>query len=368
MNNLNVFFFILVLFPLIGTVNSIPSILIETELIDETIYEPIKILTYNIEASGIDPDWKEVIKEENPAIIVFVETGDWDDATNDGFGISEFTSLVTELNGYFPQEDPYEAYTAQDIWYETSGEGVFSRFPVIDFVQLHTLTLDDGSSWVPSHDFIDAKINVTNVVIHVIGAHLKCCSGTTEVMKRENAQEGINNYMDSLGDVPIMYMGDLNTFSPEDTGTLAPNGDLGYTVIPMLTDPSNLKACEIHTFFDVYRTLNPTYPGYSYIDYRYSSRIDFIFANSFFSGRFINSTVGDTESAATGSDHFTVDAYLTLDPEIPISSTTIVETTSESSTKTTAEISTVSITSRSTSLFILFQIGAILVVVLKKRY
>jgi endonuclease/exonuclease/phosphatase family metal-dependent hydrolase len=362
MKNINVLFFLLVLFPLIGSVNSIPSISIVTELIDETTYDPIKILTYNIKESGIDPDWKEVIKEENPDIIVFVETGDWDDATDDGFGISAFSSLVAEFNGYFPQEDPFEAYTAQDIWYDTSGEAVFSRFPVIDFVQLHTLTLDDGSSWVPSHDFIDAKINVTNVVIHVIGAHLKCCSGTTEVMKREKAQEGINNYMDSLGDVPIMYMGDLNTFSPEDTGTLAPiPGNLGYTVIAMLTDPSNPKAYEIHTFFDVYRTLNPTDPGYSYIDSRYSSRIDFIFANSFFNGRFINSTVGDTESAATGSDHFSVDAFLTLDPEITFNSTITTQTTEITTTTTT------SVTSQSISLFIFFQIAAIFLIVSKKK-
>ncbi len=285
--------------------------------------------------------------------MVLVETGDWDDESDDGFDKSDFTSLFTEFNSYFPDETPYEAYTAQDIGSKYSGEAVFCHFPVLNFVQLHTLTLDDDSSFIPSHDFIHAEINVTNLVIHVIGVHLKCCGGDTNELKREKAQEGINNYMDSLGDVPILYMGDLNTFSPEDTGILAPQGDLGYMVIPMLINPLDPKACEIHTFFDVYRTLNSIDPGYSYDISPYKSRIDFIFANSFFTGKFMNTTVGDTESAISGSDHYAVDTFLNLNPGIITSSTTTTETTAT--------------TTSATSLYILFQISAILVIVLRKK-
>ena len=86
--------------------------------------------------------------------------------------------------------------------------------------------------------------------------------------------------MDDLGDVPIIYTGDLNTFSPEDTGDLAPSGNLGYDVIPMLIDPLDPNACTEHEFFDVFRTLNPSDPGYSYI--HIDSRIDYIFANEHF--------------------------------------------------------------------------------------
>lgn len=359
MKNIVVIFFLLFLFPLLGSTNSYTSIPVVNVQIDE----PIKILNYNIERSGIDPDWKEVIKEENPDIMVLVETGDWDDATNDGFGSSDFTSLVNELNSFFPDETPYEAYTTQDIPYDTSGEAIFSRFPVLNFVQLHTLTLDDSSSLTPSHDFIAAEINVTDVIIHVIGAHLKCCGGTSEELKRENAQEGINNYMDSLGDVPILYMGDLNTFSPEDTGELAPIGNLGFTVIPMLIDPLNPKSCETHTFFDVYRTLNPTDPGYSFgwDSSIYKSRIDYVFANSFFTGKLFDATVGDTESAKVASDHLAVDVLLQLNPEITTESTTTIETTTVTTTTTT------SVTSQTTALFILFQVAAIVVIVMKKK-
>jgi len=35
----------------------------------------IKIMSYNIEESGVNPDWKEVVKEENPDIVIFIETG-----------------------------------------------------------------------------------------------------------------------------------------------------------------------------------------------------------------------------------------------------------------------------------------------------
>jgi exonuclease III len=190
---------------------------------------------------------------------------------------------------------------------------------------------------------------------------LKCCGGSTNELKRERAQEGINNYMDSLGSVPIIYLGDLNTFSPEDTGALAPQGDLGYTVIPMLTDPSNPKRCALYTFFDVYRTLKPDDPGYTYDIFPYRSRIDFIFANSFFTGKFINATVGDTAHASSGSDHFSVDAFLQLFPEITFNSTSTTQSTNSNTTPTT------SVTSQSTPLFMIFQISAIFFLVSKKK-
>ncbi|MHA2167958.1 MAG: hypothetical protein ACXAAT_19090, partial [Candidatus Hodarchaeales archaeon] len=217
------------------------------------------------------------------------------------------------------------------------------------------------SSFVPSHDFIDAEINVTGVIIHVIGVHLKCCGGSTNELKRERAQEGINNYMDSLGSVPIIYLGDLNTFSPEDTGTLAPQGDLGYTIIPMLTDPSNPKGCALHTFFDVYRTLNTVDPGYSYYSSSYRSRIDFIFANSFFTGKFINTTVGDTESASISSDHFSVAAFIQFFPDLTSKNTSTTQTTDITTTITT------SVTSQSASLFIFFQVAVIFIIVIRKK-
>jgi endonuclease/exonuclease/phosphatase family metal-dependent hydrolase len=354
-------FILLFLFPVLASTNVNAYEPVVDKRMREVGNEPIKILAYNIEASGIDPDWKEVIREENPDIMVLVETGDFDDATDDGFGSADFSNLVTQLNSYFPNETPYEAYTAQNIGSMYSGEAVFSRFPVINFVQLHTLTLDDSSSFVPSHDFIDAKINVTDVVIHVIGVHLKCCGGSTNEFKRERDQEGINNYMDSLGSVPIIYLGDLNTFSPEDTGALAPQGDLGYTIIPMLIDPLNPKGCVQHTFFDVYRTLNAEDPGYSYDIFPYRSRIDFIFANSFFTGKFINSTVGDTAHASSGSDHYSVDAFLDLNREITSNSTLTTQSTETNTSLTT------SVTSKSTPLFIIFHIAAIFFIVTRKK-
>jgi len=42
----------------------------------------IKIMSYNIEY-GIDPDWIDVVKEENPDIVIFIETGEWDDNSDE---------------------------------------------------------------------------------------------------------------------------------------------------------------------------------------------------------------------------------------------------------------------------------------------
>ncbi|MHA2155045.1 MAG: hypothetical protein ACXABU_06885 [Candidatus Hodarchaeales archaeon] len=53
----------------------------------------VKIMAYNIQDSGADPDWKEVIREENPDILVIVESGDWNDQTNDGFSRTNFNQL-----------------------------------------------------------------------------------------------------------------------------------------------------------------------------------------------------------------------------------------------------------------------------------
>ncbi len=45
-----------------------------------------KLMTFNIRESGEDPDypdWKTVVKEENADIIMFIETGYWDDNSNE---------------------------------------------------------------------------------------------------------------------------------------------------------------------------------------------------------------------------------------------------------------------------------------------
>jgi hypothetical protein len=169
--------------------------------------------------------------------------------------------------------------------------------------------------------------------------------------------------MDALGEVPILYLGNLNTFSPEDTGPLAPSGDLGYTVIPMLTDENNIHACVYHDFFDVFRTINPSDPGFTYISSSYESRIDFIFANEFFEGKFSNATTGDTVSALSASDHLSVDAILALSEN---------QTTSTSSqqTSTTTSSDVDSIMTKTASLIIsldLVGIGLIFVYMKRKQ-
>jgi endonuclease/exonuclease/phosphatase family metal-dependent hydrolase len=270
-----------------------------------------KVMSYNIEAGGANADWKEVVKEENPDIMILVETGTWDDSNN-----YLLNQAVNEFNAYFSQEAPYEGYTAQGIGYSTSGEAILSRFPILNFIQIPVVPLDNGTAYDVTHDFIHAVVSINGTSVNIIGAHLKASGGVTNEHRREWETEGIINYMDNLGGVPIMYMGDLNSFSPADTGNLAPSGDLGYGPLTMMLYPNDPTygqfSSDVHNFTDVFRTLNPTYPGYSYGHQNpiYTSRIDYILVNSFFAGRLINSTCGDTAHADTGSDHYSVDVFI----------------------------------------------------------
>jgi endonuclease/exonuclease/phosphatase family metal-dependent hydrolase len=270
-----------------------------------------KVMTYNIKESGVDPDWKEVVKEEDPDIMILVETGTWDD--NNDFLLNQ---AVIEFNAYFSQEAPYEGYTAQGIGFSTDGEAILSRFPILNFIQISVVSLDDGTDYDVTHDFIHAVVDINGTSVNIIGAHLKASGGETNEHRREWETEGIINYMDELGEVPIMYMGDLNSFSPSDTGDLAPTGDLGYGPLTMMLYPDDPVygqfSSEIHNFTDVFRTLNPTDPGYTFghEDPELTARIDYILVNLFFSGELINSTCGDTAHADTGSDHYSVDAFI----------------------------------------------------------
>jgi len=268
----------------------------------------IKVMTYNIEESGANPDWLNVVKEENPDIMILVETGLWDDNSD-----LILRNSIEDLNDYFINEAPY---CAQNIGFSTSGEAILSRFPILDFNQIPIVPLDDLTNYDVTHDFIHAIVSINGTNVHIIGSHLKASSGSTNEDRREWETEGIINYMDNLGDVPIMYMGDLNSFSPFDIGDLAPNGDLGYGPLTMMLVPDDPTygqyASAVHNFTDVFRTLNPTDPGYSYghQDPIYTSRIDFMLVNDYFLDKLINSTCGDTAHADTGSDHYSVDVFL----------------------------------------------------------
>ena len=261
----------------------------------------IKILNYNIKDSGLNnPEFMDVLKEENADIIMLDETNTW------GLDCDKILNeVLLELNNYFPTEDPYRGKTFR--WCD---ETIISRFPIKDTQLIEQLFFDDGTEYIFYRDPIHSIITVRDLDIHMIGVHFKCCEGTYEETSREN-------YMDDLGDVPIIYLGDFNCMSPFDVGDLAPNiGNLGTGPIEMLLNESDPHASCVHTWIDSFRELNPYDPGYSYIDETYQSRIDYTFVNQFFTDKLINSTVGDTASAELGSDHFALDLWLNMDPTL----------------------------------------------------
>lgn len=275
-------------------------------------YSAVKIMTYNIEASGSNPGFVDVLKEENADIVVLVEAGNFDDHGNESMN-----QLLIDLNTYFSNEFPYSQTMTWGQGSPYTGIAILSRFTITASELIPLVTLDDGALYDVSHDFLRASIQIGTGSIDIIGAHLKALSGASNEAKRERAQEGIINYMDGLGSTSnILYAGDLNSFSPEDTGFLAPNGDLGYGPMTMMVSPSDpvygTYSSTIHTFTDVFRTLNPTDPGYTYFTPPYESRIDFMVVNSYLASVMTSSTVGDTPSASSGSDHYSVDGTFNL--------------------------------------------------------
>ncbi len=285
------------------------------------IHEPseiFKLMTFNIKESGEDPaypDWKDVVKEENADIIMFLETGYWDDNSNE-----KLNQYVNEFNTYFADEDPYIGYCTQGISCSTDGAAIMSRYPVITSNQITHVPLDDTTSYDVTHDFFDVEVNVSGTLMHIIGSHLKAMPGSTNEQRREWEQEGIINHMDNLGNIPIIYLGDLNSFSPEDWGLNTHQSGLGYGPLSMMVPSYNnpetgsdysTYSSAIHDWTDVHRTLNPTDWGVTYPSY--DSRIDFIYVNQFLFSNLINSTTGDTTHAGSGSDHLSVDVFINLD-------------------------------------------------------
>ena len=276
----------------------------------------LKILNYNILETGARPEWKDVIKEENPDIAILIETGLWV-----GGNDSELQAIVNEFNEYFDNEPPYQAEATRIDQTSTGGETILSRYPIISFKEIEYAPLDNGTKVRLHHTIFDAVVEIEEFDVHFIGIHLSCCE--SGFPRRVRDMEAVINYLDSLGNVPIIFAGDFNSHSPEDVGELAPNrGNLGTEPIEMLLNNSHPRGSTVHKWYDAYRVLNPTDPGYTYVDNMYQSRIDYIFVNQYFVDYvdlLVNATVGDTPSAPVGSDHFPVDVTINLDsPEIDL--------------------------------------------------
>ena len=283
-----------------------------------------KILNFNILESGLNPEWKEVVKAENPDIAVFIETGDWDNIDN------QLLDLYTkQFNGYFYEEAPYYSNTSQGVQWSTQGTAILSRYPFVDFFQDpfsdffydDNVTLDDGTQHGLASDFGHAVIDINGKIVHIIGYHLKCCSGTHEENRREREMEGFINYMDDLGDVPIIFLGDTNSMALSDNNQSIPEelADFGYAPSIMLLNSSHPEygqySSKVHNFTDVYRHFYPNdiEDGRTLNVLNMHSRIDHIFVNQHFNNSLINSTVGSgTIYDDLASDHYSVDAFISI--------------------------------------------------------
>ncbi len=275
-----------------------------------------KILNYNVYESGVNPEWKDVVKAENPDIAVFVETGDWDNSEN-----KQLDAYVNEFNGYFYDEAPYIGYTTQGIKWNTQGEAILSRYPVLEVYQAEILHADDDSTVDLTHALLHVVVDIEGNEVHIIAIHLKAGQTLGERNTRDREQEAIINYMDeNVGDAPLIYIGDLNCNSPEDIGALEgdKHDEFGIGPVTMILYPDDPiygnYSSEFHNFTDVFRTLNPSDPGFSLHIPSLTTRIDYIFVNQYFTNTFINSGIkSNTEFDDLGSDHYTVDALISIE-------------------------------------------------------
>ncbi|UCG03686.1 MAG: endonuclease/exonuclease/phosphatase family protein [Candidatus Heimdallarchaeota archaeon] len=286
-----------------------------TVTVDKT-YESgvIKILNWNIDGNRQDDKrWIPVAKAENADIMFLDEIGPWTDTP------SMFTNSLNELNDFFSDEEPYAAE------YESSGrivEGhsIWSRFPIVDIENFEHGVFDNGTDYELYRDALHAIIEIGETYVHFVGVHLKCCDNFDIV--RENDMEALINFIDSLGPVPVIFLGDFNTFSPYDVGDVAPNpgtnlgANLGIGPITFLLNQSHPLAPKNHTWIDVFRELDPHNPGFTWYDDQYKSRIDHIFVNEFFFDKLINTTVFDTpaeQGVFLSSDHRSLDVFINMD-------------------------------------------------------
>ena len=244
------------------------------------------LLNLNINWCGQDtPGWEEALKNHNADVMVLVETGCW--SPNDG----TLDAKIEEMNTWFPDEKPYQGVTFQASS-PTDGQAIISRFPIIDSNVVESFPLDDGTSYDITHHIMHGVIQVNEMQIHILSNHYSCC---TAWAKRIKEQEMTMNYADSLGDVPIIYSGDFNSDSPEDVGELAPAySTLKADAMEIMINSSHPKASTIHKWTDVYRTLEPNEPGFTYHDDTYISRVDYTLVNSHLVDAMVNATVDTT--------------------------------------------------------------------------
>ena len=261
----------------------------------------VKVLNYNTVEAGQNPEWTQIIKQENPDILIQVETGSKEN----------LPIWRDELNSLFDDEIPYEV-VGFDAVSTTDGQAIYSRFPIKSTKVISSVTLDDGSIHKMNHPYMQAIIEINNIEILFLANHLSCCDN---LAARLLEHEGLMNYFDTIDpSMPILYGGDFNSLTSQDTDfeNLAPMQDNLNTIpIDMMINSSHPLAPKNHLFYDTYRELNPDRKGftlnhegsYTSIDH-FRDRIDYIFVNQHMLKYLVNSSVvTDHPAVITASDH-----------------------------------------------------------------
>ena len=94
----------------------------------------VKVLNYNTVEAGMNPEWMDIVVEQNPDIFLHVETGPLKNVIN----------WKKELNQLLPDETPYDV-VGFDAVSNTDGQAIYSRYPIISSEVIDEVILDDAS-------------------------------------------------------------------------------------------------------------------------------------------------------------------------------------------------------------------------------
>jgi hypothetical protein len=290
---------------------------------------PMKVVEYNVlgtDPKDPNPGWVNTLAAQDADVAILVET-DWDDIkTGTTTWCTYYFNLINSAMTSAGRQPYTDYHCARGITFFTLGTSILSRYPILSATHVgegHPVMgyQDDGGSvsacdTATTDPFMDWKLQAPGgTPVHAISAHLKCCNTAgDEQARREKSQECINNSMDSLGSAtPLIYSGDLNSFSPTD-GDPSCFGQSGLGVGPLqiLYSSTDSRRTLNHTWTDAYRHWTPLQCGnassYGITYPSFSSRIDFIEVNQQLQSALGAAAVG----SGAGSDHLPLSVVLNL--------------------------------------------------------
>lgn len=288
----------------------------------------VKFMNYNIfwggektnEVPNRDDSWLDVIKEENPDILLINEAKGW----HKDYG-NLLKTYQNQLNSYLRSinEEEYQwgyatnkAFSGGDD--DIGNLAILSRYEITNYTQIELFPVQGCFYTVPTHYFIVAEIKIEIEPINFIGVHLKAAAGSTNRERRFCESQALINIISTLNATkPTFVLGDFNSYSPVDVAdpTIAPNYTEASRVLSGSFDLEEVGTEPIELFLnasyvDAYRELHPNEKGWTYAAPNWSEswpnsffRIDYSLVSANKANDLVSADLVTSSNALKGSDH-----------------------------------------------------------------